>query len=96
MRSSGTVRRHADRLPRGQTLSSIEPHESECVHGMADPAWCSLCKNEKPSAGLLDAGPTFFAAFEGTCFGCGERFPTGARIRGHEGGYSHDRCIADE
>ena len=43
----------------------------ECIHGLDDPAWCSICRAE-PTARPAPVRPmrTFRARFDGVCSEC--------------------------
>lgn len=76
----------------------------ECLHGMGDPAWCTLCNGrdqraaqlEQTQAGTRDRDvPVINAQRESECPLCHLTISVGARIaRNQLGRWAHANCTA--
>lgn len=53
--------------------------DEECVHGLGDPAWCTICNGRENRQGSLEKTIqyTFKAKFNSKCNWCGESIEVG-------------------
>lgn len=68
--------------------------DTECPHGLGEPAWCSTCQTG-PTRPPKPMGHAWPARYPGRCFGkgCGEAIEEGQPIvLMTDGTYRHEEC----
>jgi hypothetical protein len=65
----------------------------ECLHGMEDPAWCSICKHGPEKAQPEKIDYAFDARYDGECPECDLPITIGQHcVRTTQGRTLHRRC----